>query len=164
MSNRNLTLLLMLLAPLMRMNARDTLSDEQLKMLQDSGGWEYVTLSDSDSGVQTKHTCFDGQPHPQECSGTLTLTASNTFVQNVHIHAQSVQRHGTYELSGNNLTLTDELGTKDGPYTIEIDTQSKSLIMHMPQVRIELKLEKEFRKQMQRHSSLGRTRDLLAAR
>ncbi|MBV9154670.1 MAG: hypothetical protein JO097_00275 [Acidobacteriaceae bacterium] len=141
-----------------------TLSDEQIKLLQDPGGWEYITLSDADNGIQTKHTCFDGQPHPEECSGTLTLTTAKTFVQSVYVHGQGVQRHGTYELSGNEITLSDELGTKDGPYTVEIDTQAKSMIMRMTSVRIELELEKEYRKQKQGQTSSGRTRDLLAAR
>jgi hypothetical protein len=119
-------------------------------MLQDSGGWEYISLSDVDSGVQTKHTCFDGQPHPQECSGTLTLAPGKTFVQTVHIHGQTVQRHGTYELDGNALTFFDELGTKDGPYTLELHPEQKTLTLAMPQVRIELELEKQYREDMRR--------------
>ncbi len=124
---------------------RDGLTDDELKMLQDPGGWEYITVSDSDNGVQTTHTCFDGQPHPQECSGTLTLTTGKTFVQNVHIHGQTVQRHGTYELTGKQLAFYDELGTKDGPYTLDLNTQTERLVLVMPQLRIELELEKQFR-------------------
>ena len=124
--------------------AHGALSQDELKLLQDPGGWEYTSLSDSDSGVQTTHTCFDGTPHPEQCSGKLVLAASNTFIQSVNIHGQTVQRNGTYQLDGNQLSFFDELGTKDGPYALELDTQAKTLVLKMPQVRIELKLEKEY--------------------
>lgn len=130
-------------------SARDALNSDEMKMLQDPGGWEYVSLSDSDSGIQTTHTCFDGQPHPQECSGTLRLSPSDTFTQTVHIHGQSVQRHGTYKLDGRTLAFFDEFGTEDGPYTIGIDLQAKHLILEMSQVRIELELESQYREDMQ---------------
>ena len=130
--------------------ARSSLSDDEINLLQDSAGWEYVSLSDSDSGVQTTHTCFDGTPHPEQCSGTLAFTASNTFVQNVHIHGQAVQRSGTYQVDGDQLSFFDELGTKDGPYTIELNTLNKSLVLKMSQVRIELELEKEYRKKQKK--------------
>jgi hypothetical protein len=138
----------------LRLDARADLNDDELKMLQDSGGWEYIAISDPDNGIQTKHTCFDGQPHPEECSGTLTLNPDNTFVQKVHIHGETVERHGQYELNGNQITLIDELGTRDGPYTLDIDVQSKQMSLQISQaagvlVRIELKLEKEHKKQLQ---------------
>ena len=131
------------------LSGRDTLNQDELKMLQDPGGWEYITISDQDAGIQTKHTCFDGQPHPQECSGTLTLNSDNTFVQQVHIHGQSVARHGTYQLDGSAIAFYDEFGTKDGPYNLTIDVQAKRLTLEMPQVRDEFKLEKEYKKQRQ---------------
>jgi len=123
-----------------------SLTGDELKLLQDPEGWQYITLSDSDNGIQTKHTCFDGKPHPDECSGTLTLTAGNTFVQDVHVHGHSVQRRGNYQLDGDQLAFFDEYGTKDGPYTLELDAQNKTMVLHMPQVRIELELEKAYRK------------------
>ncbi len=123
------------------LSARNTLNNNQLKMLHDPGGWEYITVSDADSGIQTKHTCFDGRPHPEECSGTLTLNTDKTFVQSVHIHGKTVQRHGSYELDGSELAFYDEFGTRDGPYTIDIDTHKKSMTMQMPQVQIELQLK-----------------------
>ena len=125
--------------------AHGGLSDDDITLLQDSGGWEYLSLTDSENGLQTTHTCFDGTPHPEQCSGTLALNPSNTFVQNVQIHGQTVQRHGTYELDGNELSFFDELGTKDGPYSIELNNKSKVLVLKMAQVRIELELEKTFR-------------------
>ncbi|MFL6351518.1 MAG: hypothetical protein ACJ74Z_06680 [Bryobacteraceae bacterium] len=114
-------------------NANADLNDDELKMLQDSGGWEYITVSDPDNGIQTKHTCFDGQPHPEECSGNLTLNPDNTFVQKVHIHGETVERHGRYELDGKEITLIDELGTRDGPYTLDVNVQAKQLILQITQ-------------------------------
>lgn len=124
--------------------ARGGLSDDEINLLQDPGGWEYISINQPEGGIQTTHTCFDGTPHPEQCSGTLALTPGKTFVQNVQIQGSTVQRHGTYELDGNQLAFYDEFGTKDGPYTIEIQDKTKSLIMTMPQVRIELQLEKEY--------------------
>jgi hypothetical protein len=123
-----------------------TLSQDELKLLQDSGGWEYITISDDHSGVQTTHTCFDGQPHPDECSGTLTLNAGKTFVQQVHIHGQTVSRHGKYELDNDQIAFYDEFGTRDGPYQLTLDAQAKRLTLETPQVRAELELEKEYKK------------------
>lgn len=123
------------------LSARDGLSDDRIKMLQDPGGWEYIKIEDSDAGVQTEHTCFDGTPHPDVCSGTLTLSAANTFVQQVNIHHQTVSRRGTYTLDGDQLAFFDELGTKDGPYTVAIDPEKTSLSLRMPQVHMDLLLK-----------------------
>lgn len=132
----------MLFVSALALIARGPLNDDQLKMLHDPGGWEYITVSDADDGIQTKHTCFDGRPHPEECSGELTFHTDDTFVQSVHIHGKTVQRHGNYELDGSEISLYDEFGTRDGPYTIDIDTDKKSMTMEMPQVRIELQLKR----------------------
>jgi hypothetical protein len=134
--------------------AEDSLSSDELKTLQDPGGWEYITVSDPDNGIQTKHTCFDGQPHPEECSGTLTLNPDNTFLQKVHIHGETVERHGQYELDDKEITLIDELGTRDGPYTLEINLNTKQMSLQITQsagvlVRIELELEKEYKRQIE---------------
>lgn len=134
-----------------RGGARDALTNDELKMLEDPGGWEYVTVSDSDNGFPTTHTCFDGHPHPEECSGTLTFTASNKFVQSVHIHGQRVDRHGTFQLDQKELTFFDEFGTQDGPYTLDINLQTKHLVIKMPQVRIELELESQYRADLRAH-------------
>jgi hypothetical protein len=130
-------------------SARDSLNEDQLKMLHDSGGWQYIEVSDSDNGMAVTHTCFDGHPHPDVCSGTLTLKDDNTFQQDVSIHGQNVPRHGTYKLDGDQLAFFDELGTQDGPYTIDLDLQGKSLTLKMPQVRIVLELEKEYKRATQ---------------
>ena len=134
------------------LSGRGMLSQDELKLLQDPGGWEYITISDADAGIQTQHTCFDGQPHPDECSGTLTLNPDNTFVQQVHIHGKTVARHGRYELGGAQIAFFDEFGTKDGPYRLALDTQAKRLVLEMPQVRDELELEKEYKKQRRQNA------------
>ncbi len=138
----------------LRLNAGTGLNADELKMLHDPGGWEYITVSDPDNGIQTKHTCFDGQPHPEECRGTLTLNADNSFVQKVHIHGGTVERHGQYELDGKEITLIDEMGTRDGPYTLDVNVKAKQMNLQITQsagvlVRIELELEKEYKRQMQ---------------
>jgi hypothetical protein len=56
----------------MLLRGQDVLSAHQPKMLQDPSGWEYIKIPDVDNGIQTEHTCFDGHPHPQQCSGTLS--------------------------------------------------------------------------------------------
>jgi hypothetical protein len=129
-------------------SAFDDFDPDQLALLQDSGGWEYISMNDSQDGFPTQHVCFDGRPHPDTCSGKLTLTGSNTFVQEVFIHHQSVSRHGTYELNGDQLAFFDEFGTRDGPYTIDIDTVGKFMTMEMPQIKVKLQLYKEYRKQL----------------
>jgi hypothetical protein len=152
--NRAMITVLSLFLLTLRLTAGDDLNADELKMLQDRDGWEYITVSDPDNGIQTTHTCFDGQPHPEECSGTLTLNPDNTFVQKVHIHGETVERHGQYELDGKEITLIDELGTRDGPYTLDINLKAKQMSLQITQaagvlVRIELELEKEYKKQMQ---------------
>ena len=131
------------------LSAFDDLTPDQLTMLRDSGGWEYISMNDSQDGFPTKHTCFDGTPHPDACSGTLTLTPDNTFTQQVFVHHQTVSRHGTYELNGNQLALFDEFGTRDGPYTLSLDAPNKQMTMAMPQIDIKFLLYKEYRKQLE---------------
>jgi len=123
------------------LSARDEISGDRIKLLQDPGGWEYIKIEDSDAGIQTEHTCFDGTPHPDVCSGTLTLSAENTFVQQVTVHHQTVSRRGTYTLDDDQLAFFDEFGTKDGPYTVSIDPEKTSLALRMPQVHMDLLLK-----------------------
>ncbi|HEY3937719.1 MAG TPA: hypothetical protein VGL97_09825 [Bryobacteraceae bacterium] len=146
MSKNLLPCLLLVSASVALLGAHDELNRDQLKLLQDSGGWEYTKIESPENGIQTEHTCFDGTPHPDACSGTLTLASNNTFVQKVNIHHESVARHGTYQLDGDQLAFFDEFGTQDGPYTISIDTEKKSMSMQMPQVHMELELESEYHK------------------
>jgi hypothetical protein len=136
-----LSVALLLCVPAARLSAHDDLNQDQLKLLQDPDGWEYIEIDDSDAGIQTQHTCFDGTPHPDVCSGTLTLSSGNTFVQEVNVHHQSVSRRGTYSLDGDQLAFFDEFGTRDGPYTVAIDPDKTSLSLRMPQVRMELLLK-----------------------
>jgi hypothetical protein len=130
--------------------AQGALSDDQLKTLHDPGGWEYIKMGDVYNGLQVEHSCFDGHPHPEQCSGALTLNPGNTFVQKTRIYGQTVQRHGTYELDGNQLTFFDEFGTKDGPYALTINMQTKRLVLQTEAVRIDLELESQYRKDRQK--------------
>lgn len=127
--------------------AKDLAPDE-MTLLHDPAGWAYVSMDDSQNGFPTQHTCFDGSPHPDACSGKLTLSPNNTFVQQVVINGQSVSRRGTYELNGDQLAFFDEFGTRDGPYTIDMDVLNKLLKVDMPQIKIRLMLYKEYRKQL----------------
>ena len=128
--------------------APESLTDENLKLLQDSGGWEYVKVSQPaqpDGGFQTEHVCFDGQPHPRRCSGKLILRPDNTFTQQVTIQGKNVDRHGTYDLDDDQIAFFDEFGTRDGPYTLELNSESKRLVLSMPQVRLDLELESQYK-------------------
>ncbi len=104
------------------------LSPQQVKLLKDPSGWDYIKMSDT--GMQTEHPCFNGQPPTEECNGRLIFGTDGKFSQSVTIHGQTVPRHGTYTLEGDQVTLVDELETKDGPYTVEIDTQAKTLVLY----------------------------------
>jgi len=132
--------LLLAVAAAAMLQAAPDFSRDQLKLLKDPAGWDYVKMTDT--GMRTEHPCFNGQPSTDECSGRLILGADNHFVQEVTIHGQSVPRKGTYTLSGDQLTFVDELETKDGPYTVQLDAKLNSLVISMPQVRIELELHK----------------------
>lgn len=140
---RRLWLLVLISIPL---SAFEDLNNDQLKLLKDGGGWEYTKLSDS-TGVPTEHVCFDGTPHPDDCSGNLRLSDDEKFIQQTVIAGRAVNRSGTYKLDGDQLAFFDEYGTRDGPYTVEINTDKKTLVLSMPQIRMELTLESELRKQ-----------------
>ncbi len=139
---------IILFAASIPLGAGDDLRPDQLALLKDSSGWEYISMNDSQDGFPTQHTCFDGTPHPDTCSGTLTLTPDNRFAQKSYVHHQSVSRTGTYQLAGNELAFFDEFGTRDGPYSIDIDSQNKLMTMDMPQIKIKLQLYKEYRKEL----------------
>ena len=144
--NKALVSVLALLTVALPLSAFDDLNNDQITMLKDPGGWEYTKLSDDSSGFPTEHTCFDGSPHPSTCSGSLTLDEEKKFMQQVIIEGQTVSRHGTYDLQGDQLAFFDEFGNRDGPYTVEINAEQKTMVLHMPQIRMELTLEKEYRR------------------
>jgi hypothetical protein len=130
----------LLLAGASGLGAFGDLSPDQIKLLKDPNGWDYSKMTDS--GMRTEHACFDGKPHPDLCSGRLTLSTNGKFEQTVTIQGQAVPRHGTYTLEDDQLAFLDELETRDGPYTIEIDVQQKTLVMYTAAVRVELVLHK----------------------
>lgn len=126
----------------------DDLSATAMQMFSDPGGWQYITVSDVDGGIQTTHTCFNGRPHPNSCSGTVTFASDNTFAITMRIHGQAYRRHGTYQLDDGQLSFFDELGTRDGPYAVTLNSQTKRLVLEMPQLRMELELESQYRTDM----------------
>ena len=128
------------------LSAFDSLNQDQVKLLKDPGGWEYTKLSDDSSGFPTSHTCFDGTPHPNDCSGSLTLVGDDKFTQQVVIAGQAVNRNGTYKLDDDQLAFFDEFGNRDGPYTVVVDAIKKTMVLSMPQIRMELTLETEYHK------------------
>ena len=133
------------------LQADSSLTENQLKMLQDPQGWEYIALLDQDNGVPMKHDCFiQGEPGAGGCRGTLILSSDNHFTQKVFAHGGTLERHGTYELNDDQITLKDELGTSDGPYQIQLNTNKKSLEISMRQAGVlvgaDLVLESEYHK------------------
>ncbi|MGC2656992.1 MAG: hypothetical protein WA324_03370 [Bryobacteraceae bacterium] len=115
------------------------LSQGDRDMLQSSKGWDYVDVFDLDNGFQTQHQCFDkGHPNPDVCSGTLTLASDGTFAQVIRIHGKDVNRHGTYQLDGDQMTLQDELGTKDGPYQVALNAEAKTLKLTSNQAGVQV--------------------------
>jgi hypothetical protein len=117
--------------------ARSPLEQDAPQMLHDPGGWEYVAVLNLDNGMRITANCFvAGQLKPEECRGTLTFTADGDFFQNIQIHGENVQRHGSYELSGDQITFRDELGTQDGPYQLQVNTKTKTMRISMRQAGV----------------------------
>ncbi|HWF45562.1 MAG TPA: hypothetical protein VG168_01040 [Bryobacteraceae bacterium] len=115
------------------------LSQADRDLLQSPKGWEYVDVFDLHNGVQMQHECFvQGHPNPDVCSGILTLSPDGTFRQVIRIHGQDVNRHGTYQLDDSQITLEDELGTKDGPYQIDLDARAKTLRLTTDQAGVQV--------------------------
>ena len=139
--------------------APSSLNQEELKLLQDPGGWEYVTVSQPDSGFQTQHVCFDGKPHPRECSGSLLLRPNNTFTMQLTIRGKKVDRHGTYDLNNDQIAFYDEFGTRDGPYTVQLSAELKRLTLSMPQVKLDLELESQYKDDLQKKKAPAPTKD-----
>ncbi|HXE15077.1 MAG TPA: hypothetical protein VN633_23335 [Bryobacteraceae bacterium] len=108
--------------------ARADLSQEQLSLLHDPGGWEFLAVFDKDNGVSMQHQCFaEGEPKPSECNGTLILKSDDTFSESIFMHGFTARRHGTYKLDDDQLTLFDEFGNSDGPYTVQIDPKKQTM-------------------------------------
>ena len=125
------------------------LSKDDIKLLQDDGGWEYIAVSDQEAGIQTEHVCFDGRPHPGECSGNLRLSPDKSFVVQEAIGGENYDRHGRYEIADDQISFFDEFGNRDGPYTIQLNAENKMLVLSMPQVRLELELESQYKEDLE---------------
>jgi hypothetical protein len=118
-------------------------SSDDLSLLQDPDGWEYVRIV-TNSGFPTEHPCFDGVPHTQ-CRGTLTLGSNGRFAKTIYINGQSDNRAGRYTVNGHELTFFDEYDTQDGPYKITLNREQKTLVLELGNERMDLMLEKEYR-------------------
>lgn len=124
---------------------------DELAMLHDSGGWEYISITDPGNGFQTQAACFDSE-RTGACEGTLVFHEDGSFVQNISAQGKSMHRGGTYTLDGRNVTFFDENGNADGPYTLKIDLEAKTLTVDATRagvgIHMELLLEKEFKKRL----------------
>lgn len=119
--------------------AHADLSQADLDLLHSPNGWEYLGVFDRDNGVQMHHVCFvEGHPNPDVCSGTLTFSPDGTFAQVIRIHGTDVNRHGTYQIEDSQIAFYDELGTKDGPYQIELNAAAKTLRLMSDQAGVKV--------------------------
>lgn len=143
----SLTLGLCALAFCLPAGAHDSFSQDETAMIQDHAGWEYISITDPDAGVQTTHTCFDGQPHPGVCSGNVTLHTDGKFVKKIFVHGKADTRSGTYKIDGHQITFTDEVGATDGPYSLDLNMKAKTLHLQIAGADMMLMLESEYRKQ-----------------
>ena len=111
-----------------------------------------MTITDADNGFETQHVCFDPKS-PGTCKGNLLFRKDNTFKKSMKVHGQSIDRGGTYQVDGDNILFWDEFNNKDGPYTAELNPETKTLVLEMVQAgvrfRMELLQEKEFRRQQE---------------
>jgi hypothetical protein len=127
------------------------LGSDETALLQDPGGWEYQTITDANNGFQTQAVCFV-EAFTGECRGTLLFRTDNTFRQDISAHGRSMHRGGRYEISGDQVTFWDEHNTQDGPYTITINRQEKTMHLETTQAgvvtKMDLLLESEFRKKL----------------
>ena len=132
--------------------ARQDLGRDQLALFQDASGWELLSITDANNGFETQHTCFD-KAETGQCRGNLTFRRDRTFLQSVTVGSKSLNRHGSYELAGNSITFLDEFGTKDGPYSLDLNLDAKTLKIETRQagvvVKMDLLLETEYRKRLQ---------------
>jgi hypothetical protein len=126
------------------------LSSDDTNMLQDSGGWEYLSISDANNGFKTSHVCFDEEKGKGDCRGTIVFRKDGSFTQDISAEGKNLRRHGTYELTDDGIVFIDELATKDGPYTLAFDHANSVLTLETVQagvtIRTKLQLEKEFRR------------------
>jgi hypothetical protein len=123
---------------------------DELALLHDSGGWEYQTITDANNGFETQAVCFV-EAFTGQCRGTLLFRDDGTFTQTITAHGRSMHRGGKYRVDGSQLTFWDEHNTQDGPYSMAIDQNAKTLGIETTQagvkVQMKLLLEREFKKQ-----------------
>lgn len=132
-------------------NASSSLPKEDQDLLQDSGGWEYLSISDVNNGFKTAHVCFDEQKGRGDCHGTIIFRPDGTFAQDITAEGKTLHRHGTYNLTDDGIVFADEFGTTDGPYSLSLDHTDSMLTLKTVQagvtIQTRLQLERKFRKQ-----------------
>ena len=157
--NRLVSVLLTLLVALPLAEGREMLNHEELAMIQDPGGWEYMVISDPNNGFQTQAACFDSQ-RTGACEGKLFFRSDGTFLQTITAHGRSMHRGGTYKFDDHNVTFFDEHGTSDGPYTLKVNPQAQTLTVDATRagvgVHMELLLGREFKKRLAKQADKGR--------
>ena len=139
-------------APVLMMAAvlsASALTPDEMKLLQDPAGWEYLSITDADNGFETHHVCFDPAT-PNTCKGSLLFRPDMTFKKSIQVHGQTINRGGTYQVDGGNILFLDEFNNKDGPYTAELNPDTKTLVLEMVQAGVHFRMEllqaKELRK------------------
>ena len=63
---------------------------------------------------------------------------------------QAQQKTQENQLDGSQISFVGELGEKDGPYDLALNTTAKSLILEMQDLRMELQLEKAYREALKK--------------
>ena len=103
-------------------SSQSELSQDALSMLHDPLGWQYAGVGKRKDVKEVLHPCFDheGRPQPHICHGKLTLAADRHFIQTLIIGERRIERRGIYELAGDQLTLVDATGNRDGAYTVDV--------------------------------------------
>jgi hypothetical protein len=125
------------------------LTADETAMVQDPGGWEYLTITDANNGFDTQAVCF-AKEFTGECRGTLLFRTDNTFRQDISAHGRSMHRGGLYEINDDEITFWDEHDTQDGPYSISINSEEKTMHIEATHAgvatKMDLMLESEFKK------------------
>src|SRR3954464_10043506 len=82
-----------------------SLSSDDTTLLQDSGGWEYLSISNVNNGFKTSHVCFDEQKGKGDCRGTIVFRKDLSFAQNISAEGKNLRRYGTYDLTDDGIVF-----------------------------------------------------------
>jgi hypothetical protein len=135
-------------------SSRSSLSQEALSMFQDPLGWQYAGASERKDVKEVVHAWFDheGQPQPHICHGNLTLAVDRHFIQTLIIGERRIERRGIYELAGDQLSLVDATGNRDGACTVDVRPKIYYMALRRwekgVKIGAEFELEREFQRRM----------------